>query len=817
MQLKKISRLFLAVIFSAITLSAFADKVPVKEAQKVATHFYLKHYTNHLQSTTGEDYTHVTATDIQFQSVEIIREAGHSIAYVFNRPGDNGYIAIAADDRAFPVLNYAFEGNFNPDAENLPEGLEWFWEGYSRQIVRAIEQELEPFDRTTRAWKTYSSSEIKSQIKSQSPMTDSIAWGQGCYYNALCPADNNSSLCNRAPVGCVATAMGIVMKFHAYPKHGFGSETYNSNYGQLSANFGNSTYDWDNMPNSLDNHNVEVAKISYQAGVAVNMDYGPNGSGAIFGHSYYTPTAETALKNHFGFPNANWHPKSNFTTSNWANKLRENIDSLNPVLYAGGVHAFVADGYQGSSNNYFHFNWGWGGMYNSYCYLDDIVPGGTGTGGGQGNYTSNQQAIFDVAPPELPPQADFTASATTISPGGSVFFKDMTDYQPDTWHWDFGDGDTSNQQLPLHTYTSTGTYNVKLIVSNSHGADSIVKNNLITVQQGSNINADFIKDTDTAYVTDMVTFSDSSSGNPNAWTWDFGDGNYDNVEDPQHAYSSAGTYTVSLTAANSSGSDTTSSDIVVLPAPVPDAAFEADTIAVAEGTNAKFYDLSTNQPNSWEWSFGDGSTSSQQNPSHTYQVAGDYTVQLKISNKYGMDSITKQNYINVYQAVPEAGFTVSKTSALDGESIQFVDQSKGVVNSYLWDFGDGNTSSDRYPTHSYDSPGTYTVSLQVSNSSGSDTEEKTDLITVSGTGIDEQQDINFSVYPNPAKRILNLKFVNPADVVAVRLIDISGKIILRKEKPAKEESISVQSLNSGIYILEVIGETDVNKEKIIIH
>ncbi|MCF8331083.1 MAG: C10 family peptidase [Bacteroidales bacterium] len=818
MKLKTITTSFISVLLLLISIEAFAKFVPEQEAETIARNFFAERYYNYLLGNNKALTSDIRPGQIQFEEAKLIEDHNQTLIYVFNRPYNGGYILVSADDKAFPILNYAFKGHYNPKDENIPEGLRYFIEGYKQQIAYAVEKDISSNQQTSEAWKKYSTSSLKSQVKGQAPLTDSIAWNQDCYFNALCPTDPNAGagLCNHVPVGCVATAMGIVMKYHSYPSSGSGTETYNSNYGQLSVDFGNTIYDWDNMPNQLNNHNAEVAKISYHAGVAVNMNYSANGSGALFGHSYYTPTAETALKNHFKYPNADWEDKSSYSFAAWENRLRDNLDSLNPVLYAGGVHAFVCDGYQGSSNNHFHFNWGWGGMYNSYCYLNSIVPGGTGTGGGTGNYTNNQQAIFDVEPPKTSPVADFCANTTTVSPGGSVFFTDLTDYVPTSWHWEFGDGNTSSTQFPVHTYDSVGTYNVKLFVDNSYGTDSVLKSGHINVVQNSNITANIYLPTDTAYVSDQITFKDVSSGNPTASTWDFGDNNYANNTQPKHTYSVAANYTVHLTSANSTGSDTTSESIVILPAPVPSAEFEADTVSVAAGTDTKFYDLTTNQPSQWEWDFGDGYTSSYQNPTHQYQDTGHYTIKLVVTNSYGADSIIKQNYIYVYQSPPIADFTVSNTSTVDGQSIQFIDQSKGIVDNYYWEFGDGNSSSKRYPTHAYSNPGVYTVSLMVTNSAGSDTLTKADLISVSGTGVKTHQELEFKAYPNPASDLLKVELNNPEAIRQLKIIDITGKTVLQKVNPDQITVFDLDQFSQGLYLLEVVGEQHIVRQKIMV-
>lgn len=140
--------------------------------------------------------------------------------------------------------------------------------------------------------------------------------------------------------------------------------------------------------------------------------------------------------------------------------------------------------------------------------------------------------------------------------------------------------------------------------------------------------------------------------------------------------------------------------------------------------------MSTENPSSWDWDFGDGFSSSLQNPSHSYDAVGEYTVELIATNENGSDTITKVNFINVTEPKPTAAFTADKTSAEIGEELQFTDQSTEDPTSWDWDFGDGSSSALQHPKHSYSSSGTYTVELIAANKNGADTLVKQDYITI---------------------------------------------------------------------------------------
>jgi len=175
--------------------------------------------------------------------------------------------------------------------------------------------------------------------------------------------------------------------------------------------------------------------------------------------------------------------------------------------------------------------------------------------------------------------------------------------------------------------------------------------------------------------------------------------------------------------------------IIILPinegeAPLAD--FIAIDTSTSIGQSVSFSDLSTNIPTSWEWDFGDGNTSSIQNPSHTYNDPGSYTISLKAANDFGSGIETKEDYIIVSTVVPApvADFYANETFIYIGQSITFYDQSSNSPTSWQWDFGDGNTSAVQNPSHSYDNSGSYTISLTATNASGSHTETKEDYIVV---------------------------------------------------------------------------------------
>ena len=222
------------------------------------------------------------------------------------------------------------------------------------------------------------------------------------------------------------------LKYWEYPSQGTGFHSYNEDdYGTISANFGSTTYQWSSMPNNISSSNNAVATLMYHCGVSVDMNYSPQVSGAyvITAQSPVTHCSEYAFTTYFGYDNSvQGVERANYTTDSWIQLLKTELDAGRPIEYAGfgsgGGHAFVCDGYD--NNDYFHFNWGWGGYYDGYFLIDALNPSGTGTGGGDGGYNSGHQAVIGIMPPtggsqtfDLKLNDYVSASSTTINFGQS--------------------------------------------------------------------------------------------------------------------------------------------------------------------------------------------------------------------------------------------------------------------------------------------------------------------------------------------------------------------------------------------------------------
>ncbi len=203
-----------------------------------------------------------------------------------------------------------------------------------------------------------------------------------------------------------------------------------------------------------------------------------------------------------------------------------------------------------------------------------------------------------------------------------------------------------------------------------------------------------------------VQFFDMSTNSPTSWAWSFGDVGTATTQNPSHTYTTTGTFTVTLTATNADGSNTVSMPgyiVISKVATMPAANFGSSVTSGSIPLVVQFYDSSTNTPTSWAWSFGDGGTATTQNPSHTYTTTGTFAVTLTATNSAGSNTISKPAYLTVTAAsvLPTVSFTSTKTSGPIPLSVQFIDTSTNSPTAWAWSFGDGYTSLQQNPLHTY--------------------------------------------------------------------------------------------------------------------
>ncbi|MEI6898501.1 MAG: C10 family peptidase [Bacteroidota bacterium] len=377
--MKKNIALFLICIIG-MSISISAKKVELPDAKLVGKNFYYE-VINRVANT---DYSSLMITKTYVEG-----ENDTPFYYVFTI-NNNGFIIISAEDACYPVLGYSFNSTYS--TENQPENFKAWMNKYKEEIKFVIQNTLPANENIRNAWQSHHISNVNSLDNLLVP-TDvapllTSNWDQIGPYNLMCPPDA-SGPSGHVLVGCVATAMAQVMYYWRYPMTGQGShcDYHYYNGQQYCADFGNSTYDWNGAADQPSKTCDPVALISYHAGIAVNMQYGPTASGA------YSSDIPIALKNYFRYSNTTYSQSRTSNYTSWTNQIKSDLDAKRPVIYSGhgpdGGHCFVCDGYQGT--DMFHFNWGWSGSSNGYFNINNLNPGGY-------TFNSGQEAVFNIQP-----------------------------------------------------------------------------------------------------------------------------------------------------------------------------------------------------------------------------------------------------------------------------------------------------------------------------------------------------------------------------------------------------------------------------------
>lgn len=312
-----------------------------------------------------------------------------SRVYIYNI-GDHGCVMVSGNMVLPPILGYSLDKPM-PSLEDAPENVSYWFNHYVEMIDFAVAQGIEPEAEILQQWEDALRGVFQTKGTTTVEPLVATRWNQDCYYNEYCPATSGGGWwggpCGHVYAGCVACAMSQVMKYWDHPAVGFGSHSYvHGTYGEQSANFGATTYQWDQMPTQVYSHNDAVATLMYHCGVSVNMNYGADGSGAN------SRDVETALRSYFGYCGAKYLEKSKYDEDTWIAMLKSDLDLSHPIYYSGSSgssgHAFVCDGYD--NNDLFHFNFGWSGSADNYYSLYDV-----------NGYNEQQAAVINIVPMDI--------------------------------------------------------------------------------------------------------------------------------------------------------------------------------------------------------------------------------------------------------------------------------------------------------------------------------------------------------------------------------------------------------------------------------
>lgn len=350
-----------------ISIHLWAKEVPVEMAKTAAKNFY----SSRMNYNFGE---------FKIKNIYQLLHQDRLMIYAFDIE-PNGFVLIAGDDRVYPVIGYSYEYDYS--SENIPLQLAGLLEEYKKEINYAISQDIQPDNEIKNEWVTILDENYDEPANRNVGPLIQARFNQPNPWNLMCPSDPDGPG-GHALVGCVAVSMVQVMHYWSYPEVGYGSHGYNHNqYGYLFADFSEAFYDFDDMPNNVATSASQL--LLYHAGVAIEMGYGPNGSGAWVGT--HNPCAMSAMEEHFLYKSIiHFEEKNDYSSSNWISIMQDELDSGRPVIYRGydnngaGGHAWNIDGYE---DDYFHCNWGWGGSYNGYFLFSNLSAGGYTFGQGQ--------------------------------------------------------------------------------------------------------------------------------------------------------------------------------------------------------------------------------------------------------------------------------------------------------------------------------------------------------------------------------------------------------------------------------------------------
>ena len=415
--------MILALLVSAMTL--MAERVSQEDAALVADHF--------MNAASSSSVKKAPAKRMVLKKAETAEE---NLYFLYENENGEGWVIIAADDAVSPVLAYSETGHFRTD--NMPVNVRKWMSKYNHFIQKIEADGATASEETAAEWTALRKSARKSKGDAVVGPLIQTTWDQDDPYWDLCPGTGK----NKAYTGCVATAMAQVMKFWNWPVTGtgshsyrpldpndpydmFGNVNYSSRYTQtLTANFGETTYDWANMLNKYTSaattaQEEAVATLMYHCGVATEMMYGNDADG---GSGTYTVNygdwsdpgcAQNAFVNYFrykkegltgylrdGYTYERKEYYKKWNDADWTAMIKAELDNRRPILYGGaseeGGHSFICDGYDDA--DYFHFNWGWSGDNDGYYKLSNLKPGSGGAGGGGYDFSEDQDVIIGIVP-----------------------------------------------------------------------------------------------------------------------------------------------------------------------------------------------------------------------------------------------------------------------------------------------------------------------------------------------------------------------------------------------------------------------------------
>lgn len=862
-------KLLTLIVTMALGLTLVGAPIDESTAKQLAQSFWKKNNTMGVKG--GKVYRNKTE---EARFVNVAAQHGYAELFIFNNTDGKGYVIMATDDCVTPILGYSYENNFY-DAP-LPPNFKAWLDGYADEIRAAVGMKAIATAEIAAEWECLRQGKalpIKSQ-KAVEPLVQT-KWNQSPYYNDQCPYDNSANA--RCVTGCVATAMAQVMKYWNHPAHGFGSHSYvpssHPEYGTLYVDFSAVNYQWSAMPNVVNSTNNAVATLMYHCGVSVDMMYGISGA-PDYGSAAYIidpgdgrACAEVALKTYFDYKSTlHSAQKNNYTDAQWIELLKNELDNSRPMVYGGfsnsGGHAFVCDGY--NYNDYFHFNWGWGGYYNDYFYINSLNPGtynysrnqqaivgiepdnggGGGGGGGGGSSTDYSLSYYSnlaMSETEYWFYDDLSVYAEIANTGqgnfsgyigAAVFWKDNDGEYIFMDVMDYWDKTTSPLQPGYYVHGDLGceagppylpgSYAVSILYSLDGELWNFIDNN--------NYNDAYF---DIVYSTEIETLSAftirtgdylyyGTSATVNVDIWNSGNSTF------------YGKFRVNLSNADGSWAQ----NIAVLNCTdglMPDYHYDGGLDFTGEITvepGSYYMELAFQRQGESSWYYA--GASEFQNPVRVEVVAAPVSADpYETNNSASAAHLLPCNLLGNAAVVATTGSNLHSTTDVDYYKIQLDPGKTYTISPHLYDSynsGDGmyytvdgkfaySTNGSNWSEYYDDVPenniifggGTlyFCVMPYFEGKTG------TYLLSINvniGTGVDESDEKAFGVYPNPTNGIVNINNLSSKEIQLHNIVGMQVKTIPVEGKESIQ--IDVTDLPCGTYIMRAIGEHGVMTRKI---
>jgi hypothetical protein len=393
-------KIFLIATFATLLINALAQHVSITDGEYIAKNIIAERFTQLGQN--PDNYKIANSYTETFN--------GEEVFHVYNL-APTGFVIVSADRSVEPLLAFSYESTC--ETTDRHPSVEAVLKSYAEQISYAIKNGQVASSQASAEWEHYSATDFNARaVRTVAPLLIT-KWNQGKYFNTDCPEDSRGTD-GHVVVGCVATAIAQIFNYFRYPTQGTGSYGYDHpDYGHLEVNFAEQHYDYDFMPAKPSDYNENLARLLYNIGVSVDMNYGPNGSGMTNHKGAYT------MRNYFGYSDdARYIFKDTLPTiipdniendtvipdTIWNGILVNHLDRNIPLYYAGwgdyeynSGHAFVFDGYSDSTR--YHINWGWGGSYDGFFIISNLSPSGA-------NFRLAHEVIINAVPKYETPTCD---------------------------------------------------------------------------------------------------------------------------------------------------------------------------------------------------------------------------------------------------------------------------------------------------------------------------------------------------------------------------------------------------------------------------